>query len=514
LARTAARSVRWTAAAILFPCLWGQPAALGQAGSAITVNAVRFWSLGLSTRIAVEISTEAKFRFEVLQNPDRLFVDIQESRSTLGDKIHVVKVGDKLVRQVRVAPKEGRVTRIVLDLEGPVAHEISQLANPNRIIIEVRAPGSRGKETPITQSRTGGERIEIAAAEPVKPEAPKPESPKKEAIRPEPARVETPRAETPVQTDPVRTETAPPPASASTVAAEPPRPGASNPAPGAPFRSKNYEPPQRAASPDPDGTPRAARPTSEGSRSLTRALGLKIGRIVLDPGHGGNDHGTTGPTGLTEKELVLDITMRLGALIEQRMGSEVVYTRKTDVYVGLEERTAIANDSRADLFLSIHANSSPERNISGAEVYYLNFSTSRDSLDVAARENAGHGKSIFELRELIQKIALKDKLDESREFATRVQASLSATWVKMNAAAKNRGVKKAPFVVLIGASMPSVLAEIGFISNSRDESMLKKPDQRQRIAEALYKGIEQYTASLGQVRAAQQRVPEEVQSSR
>jgi N-acetylmuramoyl-L-alanine amidase len=252
-------------------------------------------------------------------------------------------------------------------------------------------------------------------------------------------------------------------------------------------------------------TPKAPRTTKSGPRSLSRALGLKIGRVVLDPGHGGNDHGTTGPSGLTEKELVLDVAMRLGALIEQRMGSEVVYTRTADTYVGLEERTALANERRADLFLSIHANSSPLRGISGAEVYYLNLTTSREAMDVAARENAGHGKSIFELREMIQKIALTDKLDESKEFATRLQAALSSAWSRMNASAKNRGVKKAPFVVLIGAAMPSVLAEIGFLSNARDEALMRKPDQRQRMAEALYKGIEQYVSGIGQVQAAQSR---------
>jgi N-acetylmuramoyl-L-alanine amidase len=259
------------------------------------------------------------------------------------------------------------------------------------------------------------------------------------------------------------------------------------------------EPKPRQA--EPEAEPRAAAPTSEGSRSLTRALGLKITRVALDPGHGGNDHGTTGPDGTTEKDLVLDVALRLGTLIEQRLGAQVFYTRKADVFVPLEERTALANNSRADLFLSIHANSSPARGISGAEVYYLNFNTSREAVDVAARENASHGKSIFELRELIQKIALKDKLDESREFATLVQDALSTAWTKLDSASRNRGVKKAPFVVLIGASMPSILAEIGFLSNKHDEALLAKSEQRQKLAEALFEGIERYAAGLGQTRA-------------
>ncbi|MCX7605148.1 MAG: N-acetylmuramoyl-L-alanine amidase, partial [Bryobacteraceae bacterium] len=244
-----------------------------------------------------------------------------------------------------------------------------------------------------------------------------------------------------------------------------------------------------------------ARPTRRGEQSLTRALGLHIGRVVLDPGHGGHDQGTQGPTGLLEKELVLDVALRLGALIEERLGGEVVYTRRGDEFIPLEERTAIANEHRADLFLSIHANSSPVRRVSGAEVFYLNFTTSREALELAARENAGHNRSIFELRELIQKIALKDKLEESREFAGYMQQELSKEWRRLNPAARDRGVKTAPFVVLIGASMPSVLAEIGFVSNPKDEALMKKPEYRQKLAEALYRGVERYARSLGQTQA-------------
>ncbi|MEJ5367741.1 MAG: N-acetylmuramoyl-L-alanine amidase [Bryobacteraceae bacterium] len=257
---------------------------------------------------------------------------------------------------------------------------------------------------------------------------------------------------------------------------------------------------KEAANP-PSSPPKPARPMRSGGRSMTRALGLRIGRVVLDPGHGGHDEGTRGPTGLVEKELVLDVALRLGALIEERLGGEVVYTRKTDEFVGLEERTAIANEQRADLFLSIHANSSPVKRVSGAEVFFLNFTNSKEALEVAARENAGHNKSIFELRELLQKIALSEKLDESRELARYLQRELSREWKQLNPASRDRGVKMAPFVVLIGASMPSVLAEIGFVSNARDERMMKRPEFRQRLAEALYRGVESYAASLGQTQA-------------
>jgi len=235
---------------------------------------------------------------------------------------------------------------------------------------------------------------------------------------------------------------------------------------------------------------------------MIRVLGLKVGRIVLDPGHGGHDTGTTGPDGLREKDLVLDVAKRLGALIEERMGSEVIFTRSDDSFVALERRTEIANEAKADLFLSIHANSSPLRTAAGVETYYLSFTTSRSALEVAARENSASQKTVYELQDLLEKIALKDKVEESREFANRVQSALYTFSAKTNARAKDRGVRKAPFVVLIGASMPSVLAEIGFISNPRDETTMKRPEYRDRLAEALYKGLASYASTLSHFQVA------------
>jgi N-acetylmuramoyl-L-alanine amidase len=235
---------------------------------------------------------------------------------------------------------------------------------------------------------------------------------------------------------------------------------------------------------------------SDGARSLTRALGLKINRVVIDAGHGGHDQGTAGSNGLLEKDLVLDVALRLGKLVEEKMGSEVVFTRSDDTFIPLEERTAIANRRKADLFISIHANSSPVPRVGGIETYYLNFTTSPDALDVATRENASSDKSVYELQDLVQTIAKHDKVEESRSLALEVQSALQAFEVRNNPAAKDRGIRKAPFVVLIGAQMPSVLAEIGFLSNAKDQALLNKPEQRQKLAEALYKGIFKYSQSL------------------
>jgi N-acetylmuramoyl-L-alanine amidase len=250
-----------------------------------------------------------------------------------------------------------------------------------------------------------------------------------------------------------------------------------------------------------DETPLASQ---NAARSLTRALGLKVNRIVIDAGHGGHDDGTIGPHGALEKDIVLDVALRVAKLVQERMGAEVILTRSDDTFIPLRERTAIANDHKADLFLSIHANSSPAPEVAGTETFYLNFTNISTSLDVAARENAGSDKTVGELKDLIQTITLNDKIEESHTFAQDIQNSIQMQAVRSNAAAHNRGVKRAPFVVLIGASMPSVLAEIGFLSNSRDENNLSKPEYRQKVAEALYKGLAQYSRSLSHFDAPKQ----------
>src|SRR5437016_5515373 len=257
---------------------------------------------------------------------------------------------------------------------------------------------------------------------------------------------------------------------------------------------------KRKSSPEADV--REAQPTASGDRSLIRALGLKIGKIVIDPGHGGHDTGTIGPHGLEEKDLVLEVGRRLGKLLQARLGADVVYTRSDDTFIPLETRTTIANQEQADLFVSIHANSSHDPDARGVETYYLNFTSSPEALDVAARENAASDKSIHELQDLVKKIALKEKVEESREFASDVQRSLHSGLASKNPGLRNRGVKKAPFVVLIGANMPSILAEVSFVSNPGDEKRLRTAEYRQRIAESLYRGIAKYVSGLSGVKVA------------
>jgi len=467
------------------------------AGAAdLSVTAVRFWSLGDVTRIAVETSREFTFRTDHINNPSRHFFDLRGAKPVLDKKgTHIIAVKDTRVRQIRVAETQPSVTRVVLDMEeGEFDISTSQLTGPDRLMIEVR---SKGENSAPTLSSTGVRRIPKSTE--VEPEKPQ-----------EPSVLAKPAAVSLVVTDKLagnkrKLHSTYPEAKA----VEPPVLTSRLYTPKMPVQPQyQYAPPpssepveEEPATKSPDlGIPRAAK---FGNGSLTRILGLKVRRVIIDPGHGGHDNGTTGHNGLVEKDLVMDVAKRLGDLITGQMGSEVMYTRAGDKYIGLEERSAMANSSKADLFLSIHANSSPIRSASGVETYYLSFTPSRTALEVAARENAASERNISELKELLQKIAFRDKIDESREFASKVQTSLTSLMAasqpagpKAAAARSNRGVKRAPFVVLIGAQMPSILTEIGFVTNTREESLLMKPEYRQKIAEAIFKGIKNYSESL------------------
>jgi N-acetylmuramoyl-L-alanine amidase len=511
-----------------------------------SVTAIRSWSLTEVTRIAVEVSGEFHTRSDRLHNPERVYFDIVGARPRLDAKRTWSKeIGDKLVQRVRVAETIPGTTRIVLDLAGPVEVTTSQLSNPNRLIVELRA--GTGPPIPTEPMPPAVKPPPVISAEIYKPNPSRPEGypvgaqvgaatgyplgrersapsgkPAVEADSPRVnSRTETPARKADADQPPVNPRSALPviaksapsaksaplakPAAADSLSTHPfdvpPQPRATGQQ-----ISLKAEPPVPTASAPPAPMPgefsKAARRTSSGGNSLTRALGLKVGRIVIDAGHGGHDQGTQSPHGLIEKDLVLDVAQRVGKLIEERMNAEVIYTRSDDTFIPLEGRTAIANQRKADLFLSIHANSSPMPRIAGMETFYLNFTDSKDALDVAARENASSQKSIFELQDIIQKITLHEKLDESREFAGRLQAALFSFSSRNLPGQKNRGVKKAPFVVLIGANMPSVLAEIGFLSNSREESLLKKPDYRQKLAESLYRGISKYAEGLSHFQLA------------
>ena len=460
-------------------------------GKVALVSGIRHWSTPVYTRIAIDLQDQVAYQAARVPNPDRIYFDLYGAHleSLLNGKSMEI-IDDGFLKRIRAAQFSNNVTRIVLDVSSVSDYSAFLLPNPWRLIIDIHGlkPG-----TPATTNLAS---VALPTSQPtvaVHQEI--------ATLGQQPNRVQaTPHPTTRPIADSVFGTTPAPQADDGSLASTTAPPSSTRRKPSAahPAHSTPVDP-----EPDEIQPTRAAEPTSAGQRSLVRTLGLKIGRIVIDAGHGGHDSGTTGPGGIEEKEVVLDVALRLGKMLKQRLGADVIYTRDNDTFIPLETRTAIANKAQADLFLSIHANSSPDSSARGVETYYLNFTTSPDALEVAARENAVSDESIHELSGLVKKITLKDKIDESREFAADVQKSLYTDLEEGNPGLRDRGVKKAPFVVLIGANMPSILAEISFLTNTDDARELRQPAYRQRIAESLYRGVARYISGLSGVRLAQ-----------
>ncbi len=491
------------------------------------VTNIRYWSSPDYTRVAVDLEGEPKFEAQRIEHPQRIFFDLADT-GLAPSLARVFSVDDGLLSKIRVAQFQPSKTRIVLEVADRSDFDTFMLTNPPRLIIDLHGKNASGKES-RNRKRAAGDRAgpEVASLrEPVKP------GPRQEKTTGEKAAGGESAASAPdlasdsvVHATTVRGTTGPALRPSSAPAATPKKTiveaddnDDSNPVTAAKLDPPQVKPPTTASAlpsavPRRPGTARSKRapavpdvreatPTARGDRSLIRALGLKIGKIVIDPGHGGHDTGTIGPNGLEEKDLVLDVSRRLGKLLRIRLGADVVFTRNDDTFIPLETRTSIANQEQADLFVSIHANSSSDPDARGVETYYLNFTSSAEALEVAARENAASDKSIHELQDLVKKIALKEKIEESREFAANVQHALHSGLAAKSPGIRDRGVKKAPFIVLIGANMPSILAEISFVSNPGDERRMTTIEYRQRIAESLYRGISKYVSGLSGVKVA------------
>ncbi len=474
-------------------------------GQMAQVTGIRHWSTPDYTRVAIDLGDDVTYEAARVPNPDRIYFDLHGTRlaqELVGKSFSVTD--DGFLKKIRAAQFSNDMTRVVLDVNDVTEYSAFLLPNPYRLIIDIHGgskgqPGAPPVSVPMQRTATAtptvpnttavkaGSSFDVAAlsAQPGRVEATtQPTSQPISAVVPRTgSREEGIESSKPAGTDIAASPTANSALSSST------------------RRGRKGK-----AAVDADAVPaRAAVPTADGETSMVRALGLKIGRIVIDAGHGGHDSGTIGVDGIEEKDVVLDVALRLGKLLQDRLGAEIIYTRSDDTFIPLETRTAIANKAQADLFLSIHANSSPDASARGVETYYLNFTSSPDALETAARENAVSDQSIHQLSDLVKKIALKDKIEESREFASDVEASLYGGLQKGNAGLKDRGVKKAPFVVLIGANMPSILAEISFVTNEKDARQLQEPEYRERVAESLYKGVAKYAGGLSGTRTPTER---------
>jgi len=449
---------RWkpamAAAALMCVLAWSAPAMLAQkaataaTGPLATVRDIARSPLPQGERIVVTFSDEIAYAGDRVGNPDRVYFDFKHSTmpTTLAATARSLGAGP-LVASVRIARHTEQSTRLVLDLTGSPRFSVFPLYNPYRLVIDVESPVA-----PVPAVRD---------------------------IAPPPANL--PAAKMVTQPGPSLAAPAPP----SVEAASAPLPPAV--ADAAPIRERTR--PILLTSPAPAST------MLKGDYSLARQLGLRVSRIVIDPGHGGHDPGAQS-NGINESELVLDVALRLQKLLQNQPGVDVVLTRSTDEFIPLEERTAIANREGADLFLSIHANASRQPVARGVETYFLNFATNPAAEAVAARENATSSRTMGNLPELVKTIALNSKVVESHELAAIVQTSMMRRLRAQNSTLRDLGVKQAPFVVLIGAQMPSVLAEISFVTNKPEASLLKQSSYRQRIAQALFDGVVKYQGSL------------------
>jgi N-acetylmuramoyl-L-alanine amidase len=453
-----------------------------------TIKQIRREVLPDAVRVTIELDSEVSFRDERIPNPVRVFVDLPSTRlaPALAEKTFRFDGDRALVRQIRIGRHPNNVTRIVLEADGVSSYSVYPLYNPYRLVID------SFKDTPAPP-------IHFV-------QAPTPPAPVETPARADTAAAPLVSASMDLPTGVVpavltaKAELTPP---ATTPAAAPP--AAALPEPNVTAETAEAPvsaPPPADKLPAPSATTAPAR-NAGGGYSMARQLGLKVSRIVIDPGHGGHDPGAKGKS-IEESELVLDIALRVEKLLESVPEIEVILTRRTDTYVALQERTAIANREGADLFLSIHANASPNTSAHGVETYFLNFASNMSAAAVAARENAASGQAMGALPDFLKQIALNNKLAESRDFATAVQAAMVERLRRTNKSLKDLGVKQAPFVVLIGAAMPSVLAEISFVTNAQEARLLRGSAYRQRIAEALVHAIRKYQTSLKGVRVAQQ----------
>ncbi len=238
----------------------------------------------------------------------------------------------------------------------------------------------------------------------------------------------------------------------------------------------------------------------EETPTLARQLGLGIKRIVIDPGHGGKDPGTCSPSGLKEKDIVLDVALKVAKILREKLGCEVILTRDRDVFVPLEERTAIANAKEADLFLSIHVNAAPNHDAHGIETYVLDLASNKEAMRLAAMENATSAKQISDLQSILLDLMQNSKINESLKLAGLVQEKMVNGLNQKFSDVSNLGVKKAPFVVLIGAQMPSILTEIAFLSNPEEEKRLKNEAYLTDVATQISGGVAQYVESMSLAR--------------
>jgi N-acetylmuramoyl-L-alanine amidase len=400
---------------------------------------MKHWSNPDYTRISLELDRDVTWESHELGKgkigvPGRIYIDINHSR--LGTKVRNITIGDGLLKGARLGQYRSDVVRVVLDTENIKDYKIFPLSDPARLIIDVKG------ERPTEISRL--EQSISARLEPV------PET------HHEPAAVaeKVEKAEKAERVEKV----------------------------------EKIEKVEKAE--------KVEKKVEKRVRPAKRMVISKIRRIVVDPGHGGHDSGAVGPSGVQEKDVVLAIGLKLRELIREELGLDVVMTRSTDVFIPLEERTAIANKVNADLFVSVHANAALNRSAAGIETYYLNLAKTDKVAQLAAKENGTSLEKVSVLQAILFDLMANYKLNDSAHLANEVQKALHKKARGSYGDVRNLGVKQGPFYVLVGATMPSILVETAFVSNAQEEARLKDPAYQELTAEGIVEGIRVYISSL------------------
>jgi N-acetylmuramoyl-L-alanine amidase len=448
--------------------------AAAPANGFVIVKNIRSWSTPTYTRIVIDTDTPAKYTSGILKDeqtqskPRRLYVDLENSR-VISDIVPSIPVKHGLLQAAKAQQLSQNTVRVLLDIETIGDYKIFSLYDPFRIVIDVQSGRSEEKEI------------------------------KKEAIAPGSGAAPSPSTAT-SSTPPVNSEstpgavTVPSPAPAtSSVTAPSPPPTTSSINASSSEPTTNSTPAARTAR---RGIFKPGSPDQE--FSLARQLGLNVKRIVIDPGHGGKDPGTQFSEGIQEKDITLDIAKRLAASLEKTIGCEVLLTRDKDVFVPLDERTAFANVNKADLFISIHVNAHKQKSVYGLETYFLNMATDESAVMVAARENATSEKNISDLQSILNDLMLNTKISESSKLAYKVQDGMMRGIKKTYKINKSLGVKQAPFYVLIGAEMPAILIETGFITNSTERKRILSNSYKNLLADGIALGVNSYIKSIEQ----------------
>lgn len=423
-----------------------------------TIHPVKFWSSPEYTRVVVMADSPITYNEVVLKEPQgpprKLYIDFKNSYIPPDQRRRIV-VQQGFLKQIRIDQTRADTVRVFLDVDEIDSYKIFSLPNPFRIIIDVR--GAKQPAKAVAKKLT----------------------------------VDTPAISSPPQP----ASTAP---ELSEVERQPPSAEEAKKSP--PVVAVIRQDQKKRLRPPPDLPKEASLPKGQGKLSLAQQLGLGVRKIVLDPGHGGKDPGAMANQ-MQEKDIVLKIAQLLKPKLEKQLHCDVILTRNEDIFLPLEERTAIANTEEADLFISLHLNAHPSQETRGLETYFLNLSTNAEAMRVAAMENATSTHQMSDLEGILSDILKNSKIDESSRLAKYVHKSmLTGLDGKNFGDVRNLGVKQAPFYVLIGAQMPSVLLEIAFISNKKDAENLQNQQFVDTVTNEIVKGVSLYiqtnTASL------------------